>query len=276
PARAYDNAGAWETLKNEQGYLVNTPWGDIFDVFTTRRCRTLDGYRVVIMVGTVDIDEKLAGRLRDYVKAGGSLVINAEQAAGRFPVGFLGVELTGEKGQAQAAVCKLDQQSLKSAPFQYHKAVLAGAEPLVVEPDNGDVLVSKHTVGEGCVILTTPSYLLDENNHALPLLSHLLDHLTSNLLPIRVSPGAQFLLNKTERGWVVGQINNKGVYKPTVGPPQVKPEEEVMVMINLEGKATTVEEWLTQQELDWRTQANATTITISIPAGDVRIVEITL
>lgn len=131
------------------------------------------------------------------------------------------------------------------------------------------------SVGQGRVILTTPPYLLDRDNRALPLLDHLLTHLTSGLLPVRVSPGVECLVSKTQDGWVVGLISNRGVYKQAIGPPDIRPEESVSVAVRLEGVATSVEEWLTAAKLEPQVAEGATTVTLTVPAGDVRVLHFT-
>lgn len=273
PQRVYENAQKvlWPA---EEGYLVNTPFGDVFDVFTNRSCRTLDNYRAVVLVGEVRIDEKLCARLTDYVKTGGTLVVNAEQARGQLPEELLGLRLTQGKASSQAALCKLDNQVLKSGTFEYAKATVTEAQAWVADPATGDPLMTRHKVGQGCVIATTPAYLLDEDNRALPLLAHLLHHLTSNMLPVRVSEGVEYMVNKTPEGWLVGLINNKGIYKKPDGPPEVRPEEEASVMIEFAGAAVTAQEWLTEQKLQFQVDGDKTRITIGVPAGDVRLVAI--
>ena len=273
PKREYEHAQRvlWPA---EEGYLTTTPFGDVFDVFTNRSYRTLDRYRVLMLVGAVHIDDKLAARLTEYVSNGGTLVVNAEQARGQLPPELLGLRVLADKAKARTAQCKLDGEGLESEPFEYAKTTLVRAEAVMLEPDTHDALVTRHDVGRGRVIVTTPAYLLDENNHALPVLTHLLGHLTANLLPVRVSEGVEYMVNKTPQGWLVGLINNKGVYKKPDGPPEVRAEEEASVMVEFAGAAQGVEEWLTAQKLEFQVEGENTRISISVPAGDVRVVAI--
>ena len=276
PKRDYGQSWAQNTLpsRREQGYVVNGPFGEIFDVFTNKSCRTLDGYRVLMLVGDVRVDATLAARLTQYVRGGGTLVVNAQQVGSHLAAGFLGAELTGQNATAEAARCKLDREKLAGAAFEYAKVRLTSARPLVVVDGGDDVLVCANKVGQGQVILTTPAYLLDRDSRALPLLTHLLDHLTSGLLPVRVSSGVQYLVNKTVDGWVVGLINNKGVYKKPIGPPDVRPEEAMGVTVEFDGAAAAAREWLTDTALSFKKRGGKTIVTLTVPAGDVRIVEL--
>ncbi|MHA1573168.1 MAG: hypothetical protein ACTSX8_04180, partial [Alphaproteobacteria bacterium] len=274
PKRDYSDAGSAKALFREEGYIVSGPFGDIFDVFTNRSTRTLDGYRAVVLVGDVRIDKAVAARLDAYVRAGGALVINAAQVGDHLRPEFLGVRLTCKVATGNTALCKLDGKTMRSETFRYARCEPLGAKPIIVEPTTGHILASVNQVGKGRVILTTPTYLLDEKNRALPMLTHLLAHLTSGLIPVRVSPGVGWMLSKNARGWVVGLINNKGVYKRPLGPPQIKPEEAVPVTIEFDGEVVSAREWLTDAALRYNRAGGKTTVTLTVPAGDVRIVEL--
>ncbi|MCD4824581.1 MAG: hypothetical protein K8S55_08230 [Phycisphaerae bacterium] len=273
PDRNYSVQGARKPGRTEQGFLTSTPYGDIFDVFTNKSYRTIDEYRVLMMVGDVRIDKALAAKLMEYVKSGGALVINAKQLGAHLPAEFVGAKLTGQSGTAKAALCKLDGKKLAGSAFSYAKVELTTAKPIITADGSGDVLACINEVGKGRVVLTTPPYFLDKKNRVLPMLGHLLKHLTSGLLPVRVSKGVEYTVNRTQDGWVVGLINNKGIYKSPTGPPKIKPEEEIAVMVRLDGVATQATEWLTGKKLKMKTMKNTTTVTLSVPVGDVRIVE---
>ncbi|MCD4824580.1 MAG: hypothetical protein K8S55_08225 [Phycisphaerae bacterium] len=277
PARDYSEPGARKPGRNgEQGFLTPTPYGDIFDVFTNKSCRTLAGYRVLMMVGDVRIDKALAAKLIAYVKNGGTLVINAKQLGAHLPAKFLGAKLTGQSGTAKSALCKLDGKKLAGAAFSYAKVELTTAKPLVTADGGKDALACINEVGKGRVVLTTPPYLLNKKNRAVPMLKHLLKHLTSGLLPVRVSEGdgLEYTVNRTAKGWVVGLINNKGIYKQPTGPPTIRPEEEIAVMVRLDGVATKATEWITGKKLKMKTTKKSTTVRLVVPAGDVRIIEL--
>jgi len=96
---------------------------------------------------------------------------------------------------------------------------LTGAEAVATTGDGEGVLACVNRVGEGRVLLTTPHYLLDRRHEALPLMGHLLEQVTSQLMPLRASAGLQYMVNRTSAGWVAGLFNNRGAYK---GPKRLR------------------------------------------------------
>jgi len=260
--------------KLERGYLTETPYGDIFDGLTTATCHTLGNYPVAILVGEVRIDGALAQRLDDYVRAGGTLVANARQVGSSLPTSLTGAALTGEVRRATEAICHLDGSTMRSAEFDYAVAEMHGARPVVTVPGSNDVLVSDHRVGAGHVVLTTPHYLLDSNQEPLGLMDHLLRHVTSGLVPVRVSPGVQWMVNRAADGWVVGLLNNRGAYKQPRGMPWIREEETAAVLVELDEPCVGADEWVAGTALDVRTDAHSTRVRLSVPPGDVRIVHL--
>ena len=77
----------WETFfpdsldvqkkRNEKGYLVASPYGDIVDVILSNvPAGVLSNYPVLLVAGDVDFGGGLAQRLRAYVRSGGTLLIS--------------------------------------------------------------------------------------------------------------------------------------------------------------------------------------------------------
>jgi hypothetical protein len=105
--------------------------------------------------------------------------------------------------------------------------------------------------------------------------------------PVRISGDVERLINRTERGWIVTLINNRGVYKPQQGLAQVDRSESIDVSLSLRGKGIdSAREWTTDESLQV-VRAAATTATVaaagggaedslrlSVPPGGVRVVEI--
>lgn len=261
-------------VDGEQGFLTPTPYGDVFDALTTRTCNSLDRYQVAVMVGETRVDKALGDRLQGFVREGGTLVINTRQMGESFPEGFLGVRVSGEVRQSEAARCTLDGRLMASEPFDYTVVALAGAEAVATTGEGGDVLACLNRVGKGEVLVTTPHYLLDRRCQALPLLADLLGHVTSGLLPLRVSPGLQYMVNRTPDGWVVGLFNNRGLYKRPKGFPWVKEEEAVPALVELRRPGARVDEWVTGSRPQVESAAGSTRIRLSVPPGDVRVLSI--
>src|SRR5688500_6625497 len=121
--------------------LVSGVFGDIFDVLTaadvngsrSKIQNLLRSYRAVVTGGRIEWSSEWIRRLNDYVRNGGTLVINAAQIEG-IPEQLLGVRLLNATGEAHNARCLTpdeEPQDLKSQIFRYEKLELKGATALI-------------------------------------------------------------------------------------------------------------------------------------------------
>ena len=114
--------------------------------------------------------------------------------------------------------------------------------------------------------------LLGLDERMTPAGAHLLAHVCAEATPVRVSGDAQYLINRTARGWVVTLFNNRGVEKPPQGMAQVDRAASVHVTINLrEGSIGQAREWTVGAPLE---RAGEDRIGVTIPPGGVRVVEL--
>ena len=89
----------------------------------------LPSYRAVVAGGRIDWSGEWIKRLDDYVRNGGTLVINAAQIK-NVPEQFSGVRLLNTTGEAHNARCLApgeELQDLKGQIFRYEKVELKGA-----------------------------------------------------------------------------------------------------------------------------------------------------
>ncbi|HKG79227.1 MAG TPA: hypothetical protein VKA78_07405, partial [Pyrinomonadaceae bacterium] len=112
-------------------------FGDIFDVLTAADVQgskskiqaLLPSYRAVVAGGRIDWSPEWIQRLNDYVRNGGTLVLNAAQMK-NLPQQLLGVRLINDTGEAHNARCLApgeEVQDLKGQIFRYEKVELKGA-----------------------------------------------------------------------------------------------------------------------------------------------------
>jgi hypothetical protein len=117
--------------------------------------------------------------------------------------------------------------------------------------------------------------LLGLDERLTPSAAHLFTHLFEEATPVRVRGDVQRLFNRTERGWLVTLINNRGVYKPQQGLALVDRREIVEVTLSLRGRTIRqAREWTLDAPLETGSDAGETTVKISVPPGDVKIVEL--
>jgi len=237
----------------------------------------IDNYRAIVVGGHVDWSGAWAKRLTDYVRNGGTLIVNAAQITG-LPQALLGTRLTGATGEADSARCASpgeEPQDLGGQNFRYERLELKGAEVLIATP-TGDPLVTVNKIGKGSVLFCALPDLLGEDERITPFAAHLLAHVFSDATPVKVSGDVEYLVNRTDRGWVVTLFNNNGVIKPQQGLAQVDRNARVKATMSLrEKEINSALEWTLDRSLEVTSQPGAPdTVTVEIAPGGIAIVEL--
>ena len=111
----------------------------------------------------------------------------------------------------------------------------------------------------------------------LPPEIDLLQRIAEHALPFTVRGDIQHLVNRTKDGWIVGLFNNHGVYKTDpYQEAEVNSGEASPVEVVFAGKKVgRVSEWLTSAEIRPARANNQFKISVSVPAGEVRILQLT-
>jgi hypothetical protein len=215
----------------------------------------LPAYRAVVVGGRVEWSNEWIQRLTEYVRNGGTVVLNAAQIK-KLPEQFLGVRLMNDTGEAHNAACVApgeEPQDLKGQIFRFEKLELKGATPLITVP-SGDPLVTVNKIGKGSVVFAAVPDLLGEDERMTPFAAHMLAHVFADAVPLRVTGDVEYLVNRTPKGWIVTLLNSNGVFKPQQGMAQVDRTASVTVTITMK-----------------RDERKAT---VQIPPGGLAIVEI--
>lgn len=263
--------------------FTNAVFGDIFDVLVASDSNTgaIDAYRALVVGGEIEWTRGWNERLTNYVRRGGTLVVNAAQAKGLAPE-LLGVRLAGTTAKADDALCRAPGETgtisnLRGQMFRYERTqLLRGTQPLI-ETATGDALVTVNKIGQGRVVFCAVPDLLGLDERFTPVAAHLLVHLLAEASPVEITGDVERLVNRTERGWIVTLINNRGVNKPQQGMASVDRNAVINVHLNLRGKGIAgAREWTTDEELKVvRTRADARDgLSLNIPPGGIRIIEI--
>ncbi|MGB9177820.1 MAG: hypothetical protein WCB68_01140 [Pyrinomonadaceae bacterium] len=258
--------------------FINGVFGDIFDVLVASETQqaAIDAYRALVVGGRIEWSRAWAERLADYVRKGGVVFLNAAQVKG-LPVELLGARLRSENREATDARCLLEKdlsENLRGQVFRYEKLeTRAGGAKVLIETTAGDPLVTVNQFGKGRVIFCALADLLGEDERLTPFAAHALAHLFADATPVRVDGDVEYLINRTERGWVVTLINNKGVYKPQQGMAQVDRDAKALVSINLRAKTIKeAREWTSDKPLEVTQDGHS--VNLSIAAGGIGIVEL--
>jgi len=102
--------------------------------------------------------------------------------------------------------------------------------------------------------------------------AHLLAHLFADVTPVRVAGDVEYLINRTENGWVVTLFNDHGVFKPQQGMAQVDRSAIVTATLSLKNqKLSTASEWTSDTQLAVQ---HGVKVQVTIPPGGIAIVEL--
>lgn len=258
--------------------FVNSVFGDIFDVLVASEegWEAIKSYRALVVGGRVEWSPAWAARLRDYVRDGGTVFLNSAQTDG-LAEEFTGVRRLNATAEADDAACTAkgeERTDLSGQVFRYERVEGRGAETLV-KTRTGDPLVSVNRVGRGRVVFCAVPDLLGLDERLVPAAAHALAHIFSNAPPVVVSGDIEHLINRTERGWVVTLINNRGVYKPQQGSAHVNRDEYADVTVSPRaGSIQGASEWTTDGALDVVRDGGPDRVSLRVPAGGIRIVEL--
>jgi len=233
----------------------------------------LSSYRAIVIGGRIEWSAERLQRLTEYVRNGGTVVLNAAQIKG-IPQSLLGVRSTNETVEADAARCLLpgdESQDLSGQLFRYEKVELNGAQALITSPD-GAPLVTTNRVGKGNVIFCAVPDLLGEDERIVPMAAHLLAHVFVDATPVKVSGDVEYLVNRNDAGWVVTLLNNNGVYKPQQGMAQVDRSAYVDVSISVRGQQIqSANQWTEDKPI---TLAGRDKLNVRIAPGGIAVVEL--
>ena len=254
--------------------FVSGVFGDIFDVLTATdgAKSALNGYRAVVAGGRIEWSPEWTQKVADYVRNGGTLVLNAAQIKG-VPAQLLGVRLTNDIGEADSARCLGPgeaSQDLNGQMFRYEKLELKSATALI-SASNGDPLVTVNKVGKGSVVFAAVPDLLGADERMTPFAAHMLSHLFAEATPVKVSGNVEYLINRTANGWIVTLINNEGVFKPQQGLAEVDRSGRSHVNVTLglrNGRILGASNWIDDHLY------STDPLTVLVPPGGVAVMEI--
>ncbi len=257
--------------------LMNSKYGDIFDAITPdfekseAFARILPAYKAAILIGDYEENPGMVKAMVNYVRGGGTLILNAKQLHLKFSDGFTGVKTDGEFMEDGYKVTLLKPD---------------GAAVLLADKQNRPVF-TRNSYGKGAVIVGSPNFLTplynDGNekiaNEALratvsgqrkfPYVAWLLDHLLDEVIPAKVSGDIQYGFNRTPTGWWIYLFNNKGILKTALTPQKIDPSAKTVVNVDLSGlKASAVKDLVTGETF------SGGKLKIPVESGKYRILDI--
>jgi hypothetical protein len=257
-------------------------YGNIFDVLVDRpaRARAVFNYPVVWAAGDVDLGGTWPAVLQEYVRKGGTLVLNVD-AARRLPVKLLGLRLTGKTRVAQEWR-PAGGKERAAVPFEVAEVEMKGARALAWAGKSP--LITRHALGGGAVLLTLVPGMLGQDERAHPALPYLFNGLTDGLLPVQVRRAdgsavqgeVMYQVNRTRDGWLVLLVNNRGVDKTQNGVARVDRRKFVDVVLQTEMAVKAVKEYTQPRELKAAKTKRGMEVRLRVHPGDVQVVGLTV
>ena len=253
---------------------VSGPFGDVFDCITTdASAETIASYRALVLVGRIDMDDELETKLKQFVEAGGVLLMVPEQMSDAL------WELAGITDTGTIGSCRWYKREWDYYPFhdehamEYRRVELTGAELLFFSDDEFYSkrikwpVATVNRVGLGRVIVGTPKWLMAKATTMQNLFSELLGTIVDELVPVRVyGDDVQVMFNRNRNGWVVTLINNSGSDNSGGKPNALRQDLAAGVILEPRFAYSEAVEWVTGMRLEY--------LSLILPPGEVRIVEI--
>lgn len=211
-------------LRNERGFITPTPYGDILDVITNRcPADVLRQYAAIVLMGEVEITDRLRAGLGAFVRAGGDLLVGPANAVD-LPIELTGIDV-GDSAQAGTTVCRHTGQAWPEQPYTRTTVGLRTAVPLLVD-ETGNAVMTLNRAGAGRVVVcAVEHWLTDRLTYADPSLVDMeppyrmpdgvravLHSYLASFCPFSVDPpGLNLRLNCFDddpNRWLIGLTNN--------------------------------------------------------------------
>jgi len=255
-------------------------YGNIFDMLVDRpaRAKAIFDYPVLWLAGDVVLDGNWPSILDDYVKQGGTLVVNVDCATANKLDSLVGAKFTGKTVQLESWNPSGDIQ-LATTPYDIAGVELKTAVPLV-SASNGIPIITRNKIGEGAVILTLVPRMLGADERAHPALPYLMNGLTAELMPVevrrtdggRLKGEVMYQVNKTKDGYLVMLINNDGVDKTQNGLARVDRSKFADVVLRTGLNVVAAKEYTQPRDLAVIKKDANTEIALRVHPGDVQVV----
>ncbi len=262
-------------LRNERGFLTPTPFGDSFDVITNRcPLEVLKQYTAVMLLGDVEMTPEAVENLTAFVRAGGDLIVDARRAE-PLPKDIVGVTV-GEPSQAVMTRVTATGQTFDELPYTHRVLTPAGATALLIN-EHGRPLITVNRAGEGRVIVGgIDHWMTDQIAYASPeivnmeppfLLLHgvraVLGRYFDSFSPVEIAPAGLNLrtcCHPDDSGRLLVGLMNNDLFADWRG-----------TLRSRLGRMTSVTDWT-----DEKTLPAGEALSLTIPAGDVAILDIRL
>ena len=267
------------TLCPEMSSLYNRPFGEVFDWVMLNAPsgageKALQNYRALYLLSRLDATPALTAALNSFLKHGGIVIAQASQLP-LIPEEFRAIKVNGYSNSSEDIHAEAGGQDYAMTNKPYHLANTEASQPVcTVYRDNSNRPVALWSkAGKGGIFWVLGDFA--QANILFPVNTGLLKQLADHALPVKVTGDIQWLANKTKDGWVIGLLNNRGVSVKAVDPynEMTNPGENKEIAVEYAGSMTDVREWITGEKIPVKREGSGSSLSVTVPAGDIRIVQ---
>jgi hypothetical protein len=251
-------------------------FGDIFDVIfaypDVKLWTTIDSYPVVIVAGDIELTEAEGLRMKRYVEAGGTLLITDAQLTGP---GAATLEPPSLGQSAETAGYSWMGKAPTDPSQRYAFRPIEGGTVIATTPE-GQPICSSFDRGQGRLIMLSVPRGLGIDRQITPMMTRLMAHLTAGLMPVEVRGDVQWLVNRSDKGWLVTLLNPYGQNKPQQGisPTDYRQNRAVTIRAHVPVHSARdrllPEDRLTVQDAP----GGIREIPLTVQAGGVRVIQL--
>jgi hypothetical protein len=145
-----------------------------------------------------------------------------------------------------------------------------GGRALATTPD-GKAFCSAFDRGKGRLIYLAVPRGLGIDRNVLPVVPRLMAHLTRGMMPVEVDGDVEWLVNRSDKGWLVTLMNPAGQVKPQQGILPTDFRENRTITIRCRVPATTARDRLLPTD---KLEVKEGAVRLEVPAGGVRVIEL--
>jgi hypothetical protein len=248
-------------------------FGDVFDVVfahpDVRRWRTIDTYPVVIVAGEIELTAAEGQRLAQYVTGGGTLLVADAHLTGP-GAGALGLPPAGPVTEA-CGYCWLDDATVHPSQLFRFRPIASKDGRVLATTSEGQPFCTAFDRGRGRLIYLSVPHGLGIDGRAIPVVARLFAHLTRGLMPVTVAGDVEWMVNRSETGWLVTLLNPAGQLKPQQGITPTDFRENRPVSIRSLVPIKSARDRLLPDE---KLVVEGNTVSCEVSAGGVRIIEL--
>jgi hypothetical protein len=237
-------------------------WGDQLDILLSNASlAALKNYRVIILAGSITVDDALRQKLDAWVEQGGTLVITAGQIRSVDET-LAGVRRTGTMKKSSTSLWSPDGSVMNERPYSYELITTTTATVVAVS-GNGDPLITRNVSGAGEVLCSSAHYMVDDTGGSiLSVGERMFTGIFGRVATATVSGpfGIEYVTNRSNSSVLLTLVNNTAL------------SWEGSVSLSDSTKVNRVRDWIKDTDLPLVQSGGTPETRLTIAPYDIAIV----